>query len=154
MSRLSRTASTSSPSLACRRPSRAAPASFESTTSSAFRRIRWMMRTRLSQSIGISGREIREHTLDAVGRMGGDEFLVILPMTTAEEAIAFISRVQGSVAALERSHPEFGRPSLSMGIAEAPRHGASPSTLLAGADSALYRAKRGGRNAVEVAEDM
>ena len=93
-------------------------------------------------------------TLDAVGRMGGDEFLVILPMTTAEEAMAFISRVQGSVAALERSHPEFGRPSLSMGIAEAPRHGASPSTLLAGADSALYRAKRGGRNAVEVAEDM
>ncbi|HTG83635.1 MAG TPA: diguanylate cyclase [Gemmatimonadales bacterium] len=93
-------------------------------------------------------------TLDAVGRMGGDEYLVILPMTTAEEAMAFISRVQSSVAALERSHPEFGRPSLSMGIAEAPRHGASPSTLLAGADSALYRAKRGGRNAVEVAEDM
>jgi diguanylate cyclase (GGDEF)-like protein len=81
-------------------------------------------------------------TLDAVGRMGGDEYLVILPMTTAEEAMALISRVQGSVAALERSHPEFGRPSLSMGIAEAPRHGASPSTLLAGADSALYRAKR------------
>lgn len=93
-------------------------------------------------------------TLDAVGRMGGDEFLIILPMTTAEEAMAFITRVQGSVSALEQSHPEFGRPSLSMGIAEAPRHGDSPSNLLAAADSALYRAKRGGRNAVEIAEDL
>ena len=39
-------------------------------------------------------------TLDAVGRMGGDEFLVILPMTTAEEAMAFVTRVQRSVAGL------------------------------------------------------
>jgi len=67
--------------------------------------------------------------------------------------MAFISRVQRSVSAVEQSHPEFGRPSLSMGIAEAPRHGDTPSNLLAGADSALYRAKRGGRNAVAIAED-
>jgi diguanylate cyclase (GGDEF)-like protein len=91
-------------------------------------------------------------TLDAVGRMGGDEFLVILPMTTAEEALAFVKRVQRSVAALEKSHPEFGRPSLSMGIAEAPRHGGTATTVLAAADSALYRAKRAGRNAVEIAD--
>jgi diguanylate cyclase (GGDEF)-like protein len=92
-------------------------------------------------------------SLDAVGRMGGDEFLVILPMTTCEEAQTFVGRVQRAVAQLERSHPEFGRPSLSMGIAQAPRHGVSPDTILGAADAALYRAKRGGRNSVETAED-
>ncbi len=93
-------------------------------------------------------------TLDAVGRMGGDEFLVILPMTTSEEALIFVDRVQRAVGKLEQSHPEFGRPSLSMGIAEAPRHGVTPDAVLGAADAALYRAKRGGRNAVETAEDL
>jgi diguanylate cyclase (GGDEF)-like protein len=91
--------------------------------------------------------------LDAVGRMGGDEFLVILPMTSAEEARAFVARVQRAVEALERSFPEFGRPTLSIGIAEAPRHGAGPEQVMGAADAALYRAKRGGRNAVETAEE-
>ncbi len=92
-------------------------------------------------------------SLDAVGRMGGDEFLVILPMTSAEEARHFVDRVQRAVGQLEHSHPEFGSPSLSMGIAEAPRHGRGPEQLLGAADAALYRAKRGGRNAVETAEE-
>jgi diguanylate cyclase (GGDEF)-like protein len=91
-------------------------------------------------------------TLDAVGRMGGDEFLVILPMTTTAEALVFVDRVRVAVGRLEHSHPEFGRPSLSMGIAEAPRHGVTPDALIGAADAALYRAKRGGRNAVETAE--
>jgi diguanylate cyclase (GGDEF)-like protein len=90
-------------------------------------------------------------SLDAVGRMGGDEFLVILPMTTAEEAGIFVNRVQRAVAQLEKHHPEFGRPSLSMGIAESPRHGETPDTILGAADAALYRAKRGGRDTVETA---
>lgn len=92
-------------------------------------------------------------TLDAVGRMGGDEFLVILPMTTTAEAMIFVDRVRHAVGRLEHSHPEFGRPSLSMGIAEAPRHGVTPDAVIGAADAALYRAKRGGRNAVETAED-
>src|SRR5262249_31101854 len=87
------------------------------------------------------GRILRQHcrSLDAVGRMGGDEFLVILPMTTAEEARAFVNRIQRGMANLENTHPEFGRPSLSMGVAEAPMHGQTPDQLLAAADAALYR---------------
>lgn len=92
-------------------------------------------------------------SLDSVGRMGGDEFLVILPMTTAEESVVFVSRLQRAVAFLEKTHPEFGRPSLSMGIAEAPRHGPTADAILGAADAALYRAKRGGRDAVETAEE-
>jgi diguanylate cyclase (GGDEF)-like protein len=90
--------------------------------------------------------------LDVVGRLGGDEFLVILPMTKPVEAQVFVARVQTSLRELEKTNPEFGACTLSMGIAESPHHGTTVSSVLAAADNALYRAKRGGRNTVEVAE--
>jgi diguanylate cyclase (GGDEF)-like protein len=92
-------------------------------------------------------------TLDVVGRQGGDEFLVILPMTSAAEALAFINRLQSGLKELMSQHPEFALATLSFGIAESPRHGRTPATVLAAADSALYAAKRSGRNLVEIARD-
>ena len=90
--------------------------------------------------------------LDVVGRLGGDEFLVILPMTKPAEAQVFVGRVQASLRDMEKTSPEFGPCTLSMGIAESPRHGTTVSSILAAADSALYKAKGAGRNAVEVAD--
>src|SRR5215210_1820230 len=90
--------------------------------------------------------------LDVVGRLGGDEFLVILPMTKPAEAQVFVGRVQASLREMEQATPEFGSCTLSMGIAESPQHGTTVGSVLAAADNALYRAKRGGRNTVEVAE--
>jgi diguanylate cyclase (GGDEF)-like protein len=92
-------------------------------------------------------------TMDVVGRLGGDEFVVILPMTSAHEAMVFIARVQSAMVLLAEEHPEFGHATMSIGIAEAPRHGTTPAALLAAADAALYAAKRGGRDAAEVAPD-
>jgi diguanylate cyclase (GGDEF)-like protein len=97
----------------------------------------------------VLGREAR--ALDVVGRLGGDEFVAILPMTTATEARIFAGRVQSSLLQLQATHPELGRCTASLGIAQAPLHGLSASVILAAADLALYKAKHAGRNAIEVA---
>jgi diguanylate cyclase (GGDEF)-like protein len=105
--------------------------------------------------LGLIGQALTRHvrTLDVVGRLGGDEFLVILPMTSASESLVFINRLQQGMQELASLHPEFGVATLSFGIAESPRHGRTPTAILAAADSALYAAKRGGRNLVEIARD-
>jgi diguanylate cyclase (GGDEF)-like protein len=90
-------------------------------------------------------------TMDVVGRLGGDEFVAILPMTSSEEAMVFVGRLQAGMERLSRQHPEFGAATLSIGLAEAPRHGTTTAALLAAADAALYRAKRKGRNTAELA---
>jgi diguanylate cyclase (GGDEF)-like protein len=105
----------------------------------------------LVQVAEVLRRECR--TLDVCGRLGGDEFLVILPMTKPEEAMVFVSRLQSGLARLEEMHAEFGRCTASFGLAECPRLGTSVTSVLAAADAALYRAKRSGRNAVAIAED-
>jgi diguanylate cyclase (GGDEF)-like protein len=99
------------------------------------------------------GELLRRHTraLDIAGRLGGDEFLVILPMTSAIEARVFVERFRTGLGEFNEAHPEFGLSTVSIGMAEAPRDGANVATLLAAADAALYRAKGAGRNAVETA---
>jgi diguanylate cyclase (GGDEF)-like protein len=64
----------------------------------------------------------------------------------------FVARVQNSLREFEKNNPDLGPCTLSMGIAESPRHGTTVSSVLAAADNALYKAKRAGRNAVEVAD--
>ena len=105
--------------------------------------------------LGLIGQVLMRHvrTLDVVGRLGGDEFLVVLPMTSATESLVFINRLQSGLQVLASEHPEFGVATLSFGISESPRHGRTPTAILAAADSALYAAKRGGRNLVEIAPD-
>jgi len=97
------------------------------------------------------GELLRQHvrTLDVAGRIGGDEFLVILPMTSVEEARIFASRFRVGQEQFNASHPEFGQATVSIGLAESPRDGENVSSLLAAADAALYRAKHAGRNTVE-----
>ncbi|MCM2307166.1 MAG: diguanylate cyclase [Sulfuritalea sp.] len=102
------------------------------------------------QKLGSLCREaLRE--FDSVGRIGGEEFAVILPQTDGPRALEVAERLRQAVArteiALERGLPlQF---TLSIGVTTlAGGGGANIDTLLGQADSALYEAKRSGRNRV------
>jgi diguanylate cyclase (GGDEF)-like protein len=90
--------------------------------------------------------EIRD--VDAVARYGGEEFFVLLPETTARAAAGLADRLRRRVA--ERTL-DAGAITLSVGVAEFPGHGDSGEALIEAADSALYAAKRAGRDRVVVA---
>ncbi len=94
-----------------------------------------------------------QHSIDSfsiAGRMGGDEFVVVMPGLDLAGATAIGHRL---VAVLAQPVYAEGREmpsSVSIGVAAAPQHGTSASELLRNANAALYRAKGGGRNRVEL----
>lgn len=77
-----------------------------------------------------------------VGRIGGDEFAVVLPMVrTYEEATAAANRLAEGVRDLNLLHAD-GAVSISIGIAFFPEHASNEDEWLHHADLAMYQAKR------------
>ncbi len=85
------------------------------------------------------------------GRLGGEEFLIVLPETALDEGRATAERLRERIAAIDLAHicPVGGGVTASLGVTVSTR-GDTPSTMLQRADEALYAAKRAGRNAVRV----
>jgi diguanylate cyclase (GGDEF)-like protein len=95
-------------------------------------------------------RALRE--ADAFGRMGGEEFMAVLRLTSLAQAEALANRLCEIVAALTMDDiaPDV-RATISIGVAEAAANEKDADRLLLRADGALYEAKRSGRNCVRVA---
>jgi diguanylate cyclase (GGDEF)-like protein len=83
-------------------------------------------------------------SIDAAGRFGGEEFLVLLPETDVHGALVVAERIRDSVE-------EMGLATVSIGVAERGTDLSERAQLVAAADEALYRAKRAGKNRAELA---
>ena len=91
---------------------------------------------------------------DVAARLGGEEFAILLPQTSLTGAAAVAEQIRGTVAHGRICRPDgnesIGQVTLSVGVAAA-RSGDTLDALLERADTAMYSAKRAGRNRVSVA---
>jgi diguanylate cyclase (GGDEF)-like protein len=93
-------------------------------------------------------------TQDALGRWGGEEFLLIMPDATSEVAMATLERLRTLVFGINLPPSGAGlRVSLSAGLATCDKQVRSLDELIARADAALYVAKNDGRDLVRVADE-
>ncbi|MES2947663.1 MAG: GGDEF domain-containing protein [Pseudomonadota bacterium] len=84
---------------------------------------------------------------DQLARFGGEEFVALLPETTLEEALGVAERIRAACA-LPSAEPAC---TVSIGVTTNRMANDSADTLIARADSAMYKAKTKGRNRVETA---
>ncbi len=89
---------------------------------------------------------------DAVGRYGGEEFLIVLPGCDESNAVSHAERLRAAVGRVAIETPlAVVRPSISLGVVVSDRHTSlDVGDLIQAADAALYRAKNGGRFRVEL----
>jgi len=87
---------------------------------------------------------------DILARIGGEEFVLLLPQTRRDEAVGFAEKLRQRVETEPFVHDgESVRLTISIGVAEAEAGMAEIGDIMKRADQALYDAKRGGRNRVE-----
>jgi two-component system, cell cycle response regulator len=108
---------------------------------------------RVLEKLGeLLGRGVRK--TDFVGRMGGEEFVVLMPKTTSSGALLHAQHTRALVDTLlvvygDGCPSEGVRCTVSVGVATWDSANETPKDFLGRADAALYRAKARGRNRVE-----
>jgi diguanylate cyclase (GGDEF)-like protein len=94
---------------------------------------------------------------DLVGRFGGEEFVVLLPVADGAELVRAADRIRQEIAGLtlrvtgHHGTVQFRGQTASVGIAVFPRHGDTLDKLLRAADKALFAAKAAGRDQIQLA---
>jgi diguanylate cyclase (GGDEF)-like protein len=89
---------------------------------------------------------------DVVGRYGGDEFVVVLPETPLNGALVIAERIRKKVEDYEFVAQDLSiHLTVSLGIANCPKHTLTAEGLIKKADAAMYRAKELSKNSIKVA---
>jgi len=87
---------------------------------------------------------------DISGRIGGEEFAIILPQTSAEEGSTLVERLRNTIEQTVIDTPKTPiQLTISVGIAALEDKNCSLESVVTNADAALYRAKNNGRNTIE-----
>ena len=90
-------------------------------------------------------------TTDVAARIGGEEFVLLLPDTSRDGALVICDRVRAGIEALEFAGLER-RVTASLGVAVLPDDATDATGLVRAADRMLYAAKANGRNRVEITD--
>lgn len=90
---------------------------------------------------------------DIASRYGGEEFVIVMPEVTPARALTRAEQIRAAVAAQRLCHQDARLPvvTVSIGVAVYPQHGETVDALVRAADTALYCAKRDGRDRVRSA---
>ena len=98
------------------------------------------------------GKELRQHEL--LYRYGGEEFTIVLPAASEDEAVQLAERTRSGIAnhLVDVGGAKPISVTASIGVSSYPRSASSVKELFEWADQALYEAKEGGRNRVHVYE--
>jgi len=91
-------------------------------------------------------------TVDVPARIGGDEFALLLPDTSADDAVAAVERIRRDLRHLTDADERIRTVSISVGIASATADTDSRDDIIRLADAALYEAKAEGRDRIRVAD--
>ena len=93
---------------------------------------------------------VREY--DVVGRYGGEEFIIVFPETTAEDAAKICERIRSEVENTQFSGQQnmpFKKVTISIGLSDVKGRRVREKTIINKADQFLYKAKESGRNQVQ-----
>ncbi len=91
---------------------------------------------------------------DIIGRMGGDEFAILLPDTSADYGYQVIEEIHKSFARIHHEAPNDSfTATFSCGLSEMPGY-SDETNFFAAADAALYEAKKMGRNQIVLAKNI
>lgn len=91
--------------------------------------------------------------IDLVGRWGGEEFIFILPDTSAQHAQQIVERIRLNIARIPFTHPSTSQKfnvTVSFGVSDSKLANVALEDILIKSDQALYNAKTNGRNKVVV----
>ncbi len=90
---------------------------------------------------------------DTVARFGGDEFVILCPDCTADQAASMAGRIQSALGDSAVADSVDVRLSASIGVVVSTPGSSTATTLLRDADSAMYAAKARGRNRIEIFDE-
>jgi diguanylate cyclase (GGDEF)-like protein len=88
---------------------------------------------------------------DVAARFGGEEFSILLPQTTCEEAVTIAERIRRRIETTKFPKRKI---TISIGVACSSANLHSPDELIDAADQAVYEAKRRGRNNVQAFDNL